>query len=139
MPIRHSAGRFTIDTHDLGSLLDSVRGIRHACDLDLLLFFYRHPRALLTIERLSTSIGYDREKIAKALEGLIANGLLTQSRSRSQAAQLYVLAPSGLADGSLASLLEFAATREGRVSVMRLLASARPPRPGAQPSAALTN
>jgi hypothetical protein len=139
LPIRHSAGRYTIDTHDLGSLLERVRGIRHACDLDLLLFFYRHPRALLTIERLSTSIGYDREQIAKALDGLIANGLLTQSQSRLHAAYLYVLAPGGLADGSLSTLLEFAVTREGRQGVMRLLASARSPHPGVPPSAVLTN
>ena len=122
-------------------MLERVRGIRHACDLDLLLFFYRHPRALLTIERLSASIGYDREQIAKALDGLSVNGLLTQSQSRSRAAHLYALAPGGLADGSLSSLLEFAATRAGRLSVMRLLASAsaRSSRTGVKQSASLTN
>ena len=122
-------------------MLDRVRGIRHACDLDLLLFFYRHPRALLTIEWLSTCIGYDREHIAKALDGFIANGLLTQSQSRSHAAHLYVLAPGGLADGPLSSLLEFAATRAGRQGVIRLLASAsnRSPGTGLPQSASLTN
>ena len=141
LPVRHSAGGVAIDTRDPGHLLDRVRGIGQACDLDLLLFFYRHPRALLTIERLSTCIGYDREHIAKALDGLIANGLLTQSQGRSQAAHLYVLAPGGLADGSLSSLLEFAATRAGRLSVMRLLASAsaRSSRTGVKQSAPLTN
>ena len=33
-------------------MLDRMRGIRHPCDLDLLLFFYRHPCALLSAEQL---------------------------------------------------------------------------------------
>ena len=32
-----------MDTDDLGSMLDRIRGIRYARDLDLLLFFCRHP------------------------------------------------------------------------------------------------
>jgi hypothetical protein len=37
---------------DLRSMLDRMPGIRHAGDVDLLVFFYRHPRALLTGEQL---------------------------------------------------------------------------------------
>ena len=35
---------------DQRALLDSLGAIRHPCDLDLLLFFYRHPRALYARE-----------------------------------------------------------------------------------------
>jgi hypothetical protein len=52
------------DNQDLRSMLDRIRGIRHACDLDLLLFFYRHPRVLLTGDRLVAYLGYDREQVA---------------------------------------------------------------------------
>ena len=113
-----------IDTQAIRSLLDHIRGIRDACDLDLMLFFYRHPRALLTSDRLATCVGYDREQVAKALDGLIADGLLMQSRSRSNTVNLYVLDLGGVASEALSSLLEFAVTRGGRVSVMRLLAAA---------------
>ena len=122
-------------------MLDRVGGIRHACDLDLMLFFYQHPRALLTSDRLAICIGYDRETVAKALDALIAGGFLKQTRSQSNEVHLYVLERGGLSYGALASLLEFAVTRDGRVGVMRLLAAAsdRPFIHGEQQSASLTH
>ena len=48
-----ATSRAPIDTQDLRSMLDRIRGIRDASDLDLLLFFYRHPRALLTSEQFA--------------------------------------------------------------------------------------
>ena len=112
-------------------MLDEIRGIRDACDLDLLLFFYRHPRALLTIEELVTSLGYDSGRVANALDGLIEAGLLTRSQNPSHAARLYVLELRGLAGGLLSSLLEIAATREGRQDAMRVLESRRDRAPNA--------
>ena len=102
-------------------MLDRIRGIRHACDLDLLLFFYRHPRALLTGERLVTVLGYDGEQVAKSLDGLIEAGLLTRSQNPSHAARLYVLELGGVHGGPLSALLEIAATSEGRRELLRLL------------------
>ena len=102
-------------------MLGRVRGIRHACDLDLLLFFYRHPRALLTGERLVTVLGYDGAQVAKSLDGLIEAGLLTRSQNPSHAARLYVLELGGVHGGPLSALLEIAATREGRRELLRLL------------------
>ena len=136
-----SKQRLTIDTQDIRSLLDRVGGIRHACDLDLMLFFYRHPRALLTSDRLAICVGYDREPVARALDGLIAGGLLAQIRSRSNTVNLYVLELGGLASEALASLLEFAVSRDGRLGVMRLLtaASDRPFIHGGHQSASLAN
>jgi hypothetical protein len=116
-------------------MLDRIRGIRHACDLDLLLFFYRHPLALLTGEQLVVYLGRDREQVAKSLDGLIEAGLVTRSQSPPHAARLYVLeldAPPG-PGGLLSSFLKIAATRQGRLEVMRLLGSG----PGGAPVARL--
>jgi hypothetical protein len=103
-------------------MLDRIQGIHHPCDLDLLLFFCRHRGALLTGEWLATFAGYDRERVAKSLDGLVEAGLLTRSRNSSLGARLYCLELHG-ADGSLAALLSIAATREGRRHAIRLLAS----------------
>jgi len=117
-----------MDSENLRSLLKRIRGIQHACDLDLLLFFYRHPTALLTSEQLIIFIGYRAERIAHSLDGLIEAGLLIRTQNPARAARLYVLdftaTPAG---GALSSLLKIAATPEGRKDVMRLLKSDRVP------------
>jgi hypothetical protein len=110
-----------VDTQDLGSLLDRIGAIREACDLDLLLFFYRHPRALLTGDQLVAYLGYDRERIEDSIEGLIEAGLLTRSQNPARAARLYVLALDGVPGELLSSLARIAATREGRQDAMRRL------------------
>ena len=107
---------------DLLSMLKRIRAIRHACDLDLLLFFYRHGHALLTSDQLVAFLGYGHEQVAKSLDKMIDAGLLTRSQT-SHAARLYVLELRGLSDGVLSSLLKIAATRQGRQDVMRLLES----------------
>src|SRR5262249_49701590 len=96
-------------------------GIRDACDLDVLLFFHRHPRSLLTSEQLVAYLGYDREQVAKSVDRLIETGLLNRSQNPAHAARLYVLEHRGPSVGSLRSLLRFASTREGRRDVIRLL------------------
>ena len=106
---------------DLQSALARVRGVQHACDLDLLLFFSRNPRALLTSEQIVAFLGYDREQVAKSLDGLIEAGHLTRSPNPSHAARLYVLEFDGASGGPLASLLKIAATREGRRDLLQLL------------------
>jgi len=110
-----------MDTQDLGSLLERIGAIREACDLDLLLFFYRHPRALLTGDQLVAYLGYDRERIEDSIEGLIEAGLLTRSQNPARAARLYVLALDGVPGELLSSLARIAATREGRQDAMRRL------------------
>jgi len=104
-------------------VLDRVPDIRHACDIDLLLFFHRHPRALLTSEQLVAYLGYDRERIAKSLDALVGEGLLMRSLNPTHAARLYVLELDGHPGELLSPLLELAATREGRLGLMRLLAA----------------
>lgn len=127
-----------VDTRDLSSMLDRMQCIRHACDLDLLLFFYRHPRALMTGEQLVAYLGYDHEQAAKSLEGLIEAGLVTRSQNPSRAARLYVLELDALPGGLLSSFLKITATRPGRQEAMRLLnpknARASPTSPQRGPS-----
>lgn len=124
-------------TQDLGSLLDRIGAIRVACDLDLLLFFHRHPRALLTGEEFTACLGYDRERIANSIEGLIEAGLLTRSQNPAHAARLYVLNVGGVSGRLLSSLASIAITRAGREDAMRLLHSrpVRAPAAGPQPDA----
>jgi hypothetical protein len=106
----------------LQSLLSGLGGIRHPCDLDLLLFFYRHPRALLTAESLVSYLGHDHDRVAKSLDGLIAADLLTRSQNPSRSARLYELNLDGRPGSRLATLLKIAATPQGRREVIRVLA-----------------
>jgi len=124
-----------MDTQDLGSLFERIGAIREACDLDLLLFFHRHPRALLTGEELAACLGYGRERIANSIEGLIEAGLLTRSQNPARAARLYVLKVGGVSGGLLSSLASIAVTRAGREDAMRLLHSGPVRAPAAGPSA----
>lgn len=110
-----------MSSQDLRSMLDRIRVIRHPCDLDLLLYFHRHPCALLTAEQLVAYLGYDREQVAKSLEGLIQAGLVTRSQNPSHTARLYVLELEALPGGLLSCLIRAAATRPGRLEAMRLL------------------
>jgi len=104
-------------------MLDRMPGLRHACDVDLLLFFYRHPRALLTGEQLVTYLGYGREQVVKSLELLIDAGFVTRSQNPSRTARLYVLELDAFPGGLLSSFLKVAATRQGRQQAMGLLKS----------------
>ena len=105
----------------IGELLDRIGCLRHACDLDLLLFFYRHPRAFLINERLAAYVGYDLQQVEQSLETLITAGLLRRSPDSTQPARLYVLTPGSTLGGWLSSLLRRAATREGRLAVIHAL------------------
>lgn len=121
--IRPDLPKASLDSRDLRSLLDGIPAVRSACGLDLLLFFYRHPRSLLTSEQLVDMVGHGRDRVVESLEALIEAGLLTRSPNANHAARLYVLQ---LADGGgrLMRLLKIGVTREGRSELLRLLAPA---------------
>lgn len=120
-------------------MLDRIRGIRHACDLDLLLFFYRHSCALLTGEQLVVYLGYDRAQVAKSLDGLIEAGLVTRSQNPSRTARLYVLEMDAVPGGALSSFLKIAATLQGRREAIRLLGLPGPAEPLSPGSGAVPN
>jgi hypothetical protein len=106
----------------IGDLLDRIGCLEHPCDLDLLLFFYRHPEAFLKSERLAEYIGYDLPRVERSLETLMTAGLLRQSPDSTRPARLYVLTrSSSTLGGWLSSLLRIAATREGRLAVIHAL------------------
>jgi len=112
----------------IGDLLDRIGGLEHPCDLDLLLFFNRHPQAFLKSERLAEYVGYDLPQIERSLETLMTAGLLRQSPDSTRPARLYVLTRSSSPLGGwLSSLLRIAATREGRLAVIHALKQRRSP------------
>lgn len=104
------------------ALVASLGAIQHPCDVDLLLFFYRHPSALLTADSLVAYLGHNHDRVAKSLDGLIAAGLVTRSQNPSRSARLYQLSLDGHPSSELAVFLKIASAREGRNEVMRLLA-----------------
>jgi hypothetical protein len=97
-------------------LLSSIGVLRHPCDLDLLIFFHRHPLALLTSERLAAYVGYDLNQIARSLDLLTDAGLLKRSQSTTHTARMYVLQTPGT--GWLTSLIDIASTRDGRRTLL---------------------
>jgi DNA-binding MarR family transcriptional regulator len=81
---------------DIKHLLDRVGArLRHPCDLDLLRFFRRHPRALLTSEQLAACVGYDAQQVGLSLDSLIGAGLMTRSQAPKVSARMYVLTSGG--------------------------------------------
>ena len=110
-------------------LLDRIGVLQHDCDLDLLVFFARHPRSLLASETLASFLGYELKEIADSLEVLLAASLLTRTQTKAHAARLYVLATDVRTGGTnhdwLPSLMAVAATREGRLVLKQALARRR--------------
>jgi MarR family protein len=102
-------------------LLDRVGVLRHPCDLDLLVFFARHPRTLMTSEQLAALTGYGVQQTAKSLDRLLKAELLTRTQNPRHAARMYVFA-ARTTDGSLAPLLELGSTRRGRLALRGVLA-----------------
>ena len=103
-------------------LLARVPEIRNACDLDLLVFLYRHPRTLLTNEQLARFAGYDMKEIARTLEVFVDAGLLERTAQPSaHAARMYLLVLNGPNGGGRQALLDMACTRLGRRQILDLL------------------
>jgi hypothetical protein len=99
-------------------LLSSIGVLRHPCDLDLVLFFYRHPHALLTSDRLAAYVGYELNQVGRSLDLLTEAGLLERSQNPTHA-RMYVLKPAE--SGWLASLLEISSTRDGRHDLIQAM------------------
>ena len=106
---------------DAQILLDRSDSLRHPCDLDLLIFFVKHPHTLMGSEQLATFMGYDINQVAHSRDVLLEAGLLTRSQTRSQVARMYVLATDGVHRAWLPALVALASTRDGRLSLIRVL------------------
>jgi hypothetical protein len=114
-------------------LLARAPVIQAACDLDLLIFLHRHPRALLTTEQLAGFVGYNLKEIVKSLDAFIAAGLLDRTNQPStHAARLFVLSLAGTQGRGTRALVELGSTRPGRERILGALQGrgSRPNRPG---------
>jgi hypothetical protein len=109
------------DSTRIRALLDRIGVLRHPCDLDLLLFFQRHPRALLTSEQLAAYVGYGLAQIGDSLEVLVRARMLTRSGTQARSARMYHLVSGGPQGDWVASLLALVASREGQRQLRQAL------------------
>ena len=98
-------------------------GVRRPCDLDLLIFFARHPRTLLSSESLANFLGYELKDIAESLDVLMDARVLTRAQTPAHPARLYVFALHDSNGDWLPSLLALVSTRSGRLAVREGLAN----------------
>jgi hypothetical protein len=120
----------TIEEH-ARRLLDRIGVLRHPSDLDLLIFFARHPRSLLASEHLATFLGYSTKEMAASLDLLVDAGLVTRTQSDRHPARMFVFAQHGPDRGWFADLLKVGATREGRLAMLGALQRGAAEHPGA--------
>ena len=102
-------------------LLDRIGMLRDRCDLDLLLFFVRHPRVLLSSDKIAALLGYTVKQLSDSLEAFVTASLLSRTQKPSGVARLYVFA-DGDAPDWLSSLGELASTREGQLALRSAIA-----------------
>lgn len=119
---------------DTCRLLDRIGVLKRPCDVDLLVFFARHPRALLTSEQLAAWLGYELKQIAESLETLLDAGLLTRTQNPAHAARMYVFVVGASNGDWVPTLLKLVSTRSGRLAVKEEL-SRRAPKESNGPTA----
>lgn len=111
------------DRDDARTLLNRIPTLQRPCDLDLLVFFAKHWRVLLSSEQLARLLGYPLNEIARSRDVLVAAGLLTRAQDPTRPERMYVLNPEFMNDGPLAALVTRASTPGGRLSLRRALTS----------------
>lgn len=124
-PPRRSIGIQKIQpTDSLALQLVEAAGLRDACDLDLLLFFSRHPRVVLSSEQLAAYVGYDLVEVARALDLLLGAGRLKRTLNHGAPGRMYVLEVDH-AEEWLEPLRRVCATPDGRNALRALLRERR--------------
>lgn len=113
-------------TDPLAVRLVEAAGLRDACDLDLLLFFSRHPRVVLSSEQLAAYVGYELQQVARALDLLLGAGLLKRTLNQGATGRMYVLEVDH-AEEWLEPLRQVCATPDGRNALKALLKQRRSP------------
>jgi hypothetical protein len=108
-------------TDDAQTLLDRIETLRHPCDLDLLIFFVKHPNTLMASEQLAAFMGYDLKRLESSLNVLLEAGLITRSQNRAQVARMFVLATDGIHGRWLPALVTAASTPTGRLALLEAL------------------
>jgi hypothetical protein len=109
--------------------LIEAAGLQEPCDLDLLLFFSRHPRVVLSSDQLATYVGYDVAQITRALEVLLRAGFMTRLLSPGATRRMSLM-ETAHTDEWLEPLRRLCATPDGRRA---LRSSLKAPRAQAQP------
>ena len=99
--------------------------LHHRCDLDLLVFFHRHPRVLLTSDRLVAVLGYDLKQVTGSLETLIAAKVVTRTQHQATGARMYAFKVFDNDNDPLAPLLRTASARAGRLAIIGALEGRR--------------
>lgn len=105
--------------------LVEAAGLHDACDLDLLLFFSRHPLVVLSSEQLATYVGYELPRVSRALDLLLGAGLLKRTLHQGTAGRMYVLEIDH-AEGWLEPLRNLCAGPDGRRALKTLLRQRSP-------------
>ena len=103
---------------DARRLVERSGVLRRPCDLDLVVFFARHPRTLMASEQLAAFLGYDVKEVAASLELLLDAGVLRRTPHPKHAARLYVFSVADSDGGWLPRLLKLASTRQGRLEMI---------------------
>ena len=111
------------DREEIKRLLAQTSVIRNGCDLDLLVFLYRHPRTLLTSEQIAAFVGRDMKLVAQALDAFIAAGFVERLHNPTHAARMYLLVVHGPEGKGLKTVLELASTRQGSCEILEILNS----------------
>ena len=118
---------------EIEHLLADAVIVRNVCDLDLLIFLWRHPRTLLTSEQVAALVGYPMKQIAESLDLFIDSGLLERTQNALHAARMYLLNLDGPHGNPLKPLLDLGSTREGRRRIIEALRSEASPNQSAGP------
>jgi hypothetical protein len=103
------------------TLLNRIPALQRPCDLDLLVFFAKHPRILMSSEQLAQLLGYQLNEVARSLEALLAARFVTRTQNPARLTRLYAFVTDGTNGGLLLEVVEFASTREGRLALRRAL------------------
>ena len=104
---------------DARTLLSRIPALQGSCDLDLLAFFAKHQRTLLTSEHLARLLGYPLKEIAQSLDVLLGAGFLTLTQNLTHPSRMYVFTPDSTHTGALSAVVALASTREGRLALRR--------------------
>lgn len=110
-----------MNLEDAHTLLDRIGALRHPCDLDLLIFFVKHPHTLMASEQLASFMGYDVKQLSESLDTLLETGLITRSQNRGQVARMYAFEGGGVHGAWLPGLVTLASTRPGRLALVQAL------------------
>jgi hypothetical protein len=103
-------------------------GLRSPCDLDLLLFFVRHPRVVLGSDQLASYVGYEIQHVERALHLLLGGRLLKRTLNQGATGRMYVLAVDDAA-AWVEPVRRLCATPDGRHALRTLLREQRPQGP----------